>query len=167
MAIPQIAELERFLSSISIDPHAAQEGHQFFDVIPAKLQSDGHLYSQIAPMSGSYLPGGMKFDSVLKRLGEEVRKSNHLANDSMLRLLLGMSAVSRPAETPAVAHFNYILDKICECDYSNFLIGCIEDKRETRMQVGNSYLGEVDIQKVRYRCRKVKCDYFRPLPESF
>ena len=103
MPIPPIPEFERFLSSISIDAHAAQEGRQFFEVIPAK---DGNLHSGTPAMSGSYLPGEMTFEAALKRLGEEVRKSNHLANDSMLRLLLGMTAASRPVETSAVAHFN-------------------------------------------------------------
>jgi hypothetical protein len=127
MAIPQIPELERFLSSISFDSNVPQEGRQLFDVIPIKLQFDGHLYSQIPAMSASYLPGEVKFDSALKRLSGEVRKSNHFANDSMLRLLLGISAASRPAETSAVAHFNNMLDKINQCDCSNFLITCIED----------------------------------------
>jgi hypothetical protein len=95
LAIPQIPDFERFLSSISTDAHAAKDGRQFFDVIGAKNHFDRKAYSHTPAMSVSYLPGEMTFGAALTRLGKEVRKSDHLANDSMLRLLFGMSAASR------------------------------------------------------------------------
>jgi hypothetical protein len=112
MAIPPIPEFERFLSSISIDAHAAQDGRQFFDVIRAKNLFDGKQYAHTPAMCASYLPGEMTFDGALTRLGKEVRKSDHLANDSMLQLLLGISAASRPVGTSAVAQFNLCLSDV-------------------------------------------------------
>ena len=167
MAIPPIPEFERFLSSISIDAHAAQDGRQFFDVIRAKNHFDGKRYAHTPAMNASYLPGEMTFAVALKTLGKEVRKSDHLANDSMLQLLLGMAAANRPVATSAVAHFNDILDKICECDCSSFLIGRIEGQRAVRKKIGNFHIGEVDIGKIRYRCKKVGCDFFDRYPTAF
>src|SRR5215831_17640141 len=103
MAIPPIPEFERLLSSISLDTYARGEGRQFFDVVRANTHFDGKEFFHTPAISASYLPGTMTFEAALKRLGEEVRKSKHLANDSMLRLLLGMSAVTRPLEISAVA----------------------------------------------------------------
>jgi hypothetical protein len=167
MAIAPIPEFERFLSSISFDTHAAQEGRQFFDVICSKNHFDGKRYLRTPAISASYFLGEMTFDAALKRLGEEVRKSKHLAGDSMLRLLLGMSAASRPLETSAVAHFNNMLDKICECDCSSFLIGRIEERSAARKKIGNFYVGQVDVEKIRYRCKKVRCDFFSRYPDAF
>ena len=167
MAIPQIPEFERFLSSISMDAHAEKEGRQFFDAVRAHTHFDGREFFHIPAISASYLPGTMTFEAALKRLGEEVQKSKHLANDSMLRLLLGLSAITRPLEISAVAHFNDITDKICEGDCSNFLIGDIEDKRATRTKIGNFRVGEIDVEKIRYRCKKAGCDYFDRYPTAF
>jgi hypothetical protein len=69
----------------------------------------------------------------LKTIREELEKSDHLASDSMLKLLLVMAAMSRPVETTAVARFNDILNKVCDCDCSSHLArGATHRHRDAR-----------------------------------
>jgi hypothetical protein len=167
VAIPAIPELDRFLSSISLDTVGSLDGRHAFEVIRPKTHFDGNRYVHTPAIEASCVPGKITFEAVLKTLGNEVRKVNHLANDAMLRLLLVVAAASRPADRSAVAHFNFLLDRICECDCSSFLIARIDDQRATRKRIGNFQIGEVDTEKIRYRCKRVGCDFFERYLDAF
>jgi hypothetical protein len=167
MAIPAIPEFEHFLSSISLDMANAHLDQKFFNVVDPTVQFDGTRYTIKEAIRAAYLPSVMTFDAAVARLGKEVSKSGHFSNDRIIRLLLGMSAASRPFGTSATDHFNNLLGKVSECDCSSFLISNLEIQQPTRRKVGSFHLGQIDQQKLRYRCKKVGCDFFDRDPSAF
>jgi hypothetical protein len=135
-------------------------------VIRAKNAFDGARYSSTPAVTGSCATGAMTFDGAMARLAKVVKGSKHLANDAMLRLLLGMSSVGRPADIPAVVHFNSMLDKVSECDCSTFLVTSFKD-RSPRLRIGRFLVGTVDVEKMKYRCKKIECDFFERYPDRY
>jgi hypothetical protein len=173
MAIPQIPQFEKLLSSISVHTEAQRDDRPSFDVVRGGFDYDGVNYFPVHPVTASYDAGELTLDAAIERIAKELKNSRHWSDCNadhlrhLVRLLLGIAAISRPANRPAAQQVNEILSATCEANHSAFLISQFPVRRPGRTRIGNFYVGEVDIAKLKYRCEKVGCDFFRRYPNLY
>jgi hypothetical protein len=168
MAIPSQPEFESLLSSITVARPANAADWEPLEILAPEWHSDGkRLWPSDGVTAWARAAGPLTMSALLRRLAKELAAKGHPSNDRISKIILGIFTYLRGSGS-AVQILNELLDGIGPVDCTQYLVAPFSPLPGTVPFVLSRFrVGLLDIERMRYWCRKVDCDFFERYPREF
>ena len=113
--------------------------------------------------------GPVTFDALRTRLQRELGNVGHIHDVTTTHAVLYNYALRPRAEATAVPKLNELIASITECDVTQVVVLPFPPPGEYRLRFGRFRIGQLDGNRLGYRCRKAGSDYwerYRPALEG-
>lgn len=168
MGIPFQPEFETLLSALTLVQPANAVEWESLEILPSTCHSDGkRLWASDSMTAWAPVSVRLTSTALLRRLTKELAAKAHPCNDSLARIVLGIFVHLRGVGS-AVTVLNNLMDTIDEVDCTQYLVAPFGPLPGTvPFKIGRFHVGLLDIDRMRYWCKKVDCDFFQRYPQAF
>lgn len=166
MPIPETDTFDKCIGTLTLQRPTTTDDYDCLEAVPSRMLSDHLGFRRSDPIwlwHRKSCPIG--HGSLIQRLCKDLQHKGHLPSPEMARTVLGILCLTGHEGLSPVARLNNLLETICRADASHYLIGPFPTHPETTtFQLGRFSIGRLALDRLVYRCRKVKCDFFDRYP---
>lgn len=168
MPLPAAQEFEGLLSSLTLREPADHAGWDSIELVAPRVQVEGNRQWLTEPtIAWARRTGNLTLTALVERLTKELGQRGHPSSEGLAGIILAIG-VHLPQSGSAVQAFNGLLDLIVPVDCTRYLIAPFPSPPSSvPFKVGRFRVGLLDLERLRYWCTKVGCDYFRRYPGAF
>jgi hypothetical protein len=161
MPLPDLAGFEALLSSLSVVP-PADLGHYGSEIVTEEgVAIDvGRRVAQSEQRLWFLLGGEIGFEALLRRVQDELRHSGHVTGRPTVLALLHNFALLQRLPGACISLLNGLFAAIIDCDITQMFVLPLPPPPDFHFRVGRFAVGPLHSERLAYRCRKARSDYF-------